>query len=46
MLFLSIQVQFEHPGCAHPLIVVANGNGLWVETKILLEVLVLFVGIL
>ena len=46
MLFLSMQVQFEYPGCAHPLIVAANGNGLWVETKVLLEVLVLFVGIL
>ena len=41
-----LSLQFEHPGCGHPLIVLANGNGLWVETKILLEVLVFFVGIL
>ena len=46
MLSLSIQVRFEHPSCGHPLIVLANGNGLWLETKILLQVLVFFVGIL
>ena len=41
-----MQVQFEHPCCTHPLIVVANGNGLCLETKNLPEVLVLFVGML